>query len=55
MPMILNKMKQPKTTPLKTSKTISKPIVKRLDKAIRDKLTERGISREWMKKHLVII
>lgn len=28
---------------------------KKLAKAMRDNLADRGISREWMKKHLIII
>lgn len=41
-----------KKTNKKNNNTQSK---KRLAKAMRDGLADRGISREWMKKHLIII
>ena len=49
-----NQMKQPtKATHKKTMPKTSLP--KSYKKAIKDKLAEKGISRDWMSKHLEII
>lgn len=46
-------MKNTKQT--KKEKVGSKLDIKKIDKAMRSHLEERGISKEWLKRHLVVI
>jgi hypothetical protein len=48
-----NNMKNTKQT--KQKKKIYKLDIKKIDKALRGRLEYNGISREWMKRHLVVI
>jgi hypothetical protein len=46
-------MKNTKQT--KQKKKINKLDIRKIDKALRGRLEDNGISREWMKRHLVVI
>jgi hypothetical protein len=48
-----NNMKNTKQT--KQKKKINKLDIRKIDKALRGRLEDNGISREWMKRHLVVI
>lgn len=44
-----------KNTKQKNQKKIKKLDIKKIDKTMRSHLEEKGISKEWLKRHLVVI
>jgi len=46
-------MKNTKQT--KQKKKINKLDIRKIEKALRERLEDNGISKEWMKRHLVVI
>jgi len=44
-----------KTKQGKQKKKINKLDIKKIDKALRGRLEDNGISKEWMKRHLIVI